>query len=63
VGTPKIRDRPNLAIINSLDLRLLLWAFGNEGGKERKKEKGGASEGVVVRGFTKNFGGRGRVVL
>jgi hypothetical protein len=25
--------------------------------REGKKEKGGASEGVVVRGFTKNFGG------
>jgi hypothetical protein len=29
-----------------------------ESGRERKKEKGGASEGVVVRrGFTKKFGG------
>ncbi len=27
--------------------------------REGKKEKGGASEGVVVRGFTKNFGGGG----
>ncbi len=54
MGTPKIRDRPNLAIINSLDLRLLLWAFGNQGGKERKKK--GV---VVVRGFTKNLRGGG----
>ncbi len=61
MGTPKIRDRPNLTIINSLDLRLLLWALIREGKQERKK-KGGASDGVVVRGFTKNFGGEGVVL-
>jgi hypothetical protein len=30
-----------------------------ESGRERKKEKGGASEGVVVRGLLKTLGGGG----